>query len=339
MDLVCKVCGYEKAKSFRGLSAHIFQAHTEYKCNLKAYYDKYIDSSFHKCKYCESEAVFESLSVGYRITCKNKKCSKKLERDTRISLYGKFESDSSIERGLIKQEETMLDKYGIRHNLCNGPLREAALDKIEEKYGSRNYNNSEKMVTTKKNWSNEKKLEMHLKLSIANKLSHNEEVNRRIQEKRKLSVDSWSKKISEKLRSHTVDKERDIAKRRRKKYCFNGIYFDSKSEIEVWKYCTENNIKIIHNPLAFQYIDKYGNSHKYIPDFSINGILYEIKGNHLWKNGELYFPYRGNTSILEKMDARDHAKTLCMREHSVRVILSEDIVKYGVERCLYDKFH
>ena len=43
-------------------------------------------------------------------------------------------------------------------------------------------------------------------------------------------------------------------------------------------YHLDHNIPIIHNTITFPYLTKEGKSHKYLPDFRVNGILHEIKG-------------------------------------------------------------
>ena len=67
---------------------------------------------------------------------------------------------------------------------------------------------------------------------------------------------------------------------------------------------------------------------RYIPDFEIEGKLYEVKGQHLWKDGSLLhiyskndpYPYEVKEEILK-------AKSQCMRDNRVVVILTNELDK------------
>lgn len=118
--MICSICG-KSFKTNHGLTLHLHQ----HDISKEEYYHKYIDSSDHKCKYCSKKAKFINLEKGYSDTCGSRKCGKLAERDTRIAKYGKFESEKSIVLGIKNKEKTMLVKYNVRHNWCNGKLRDA----------------------------------------------------------------------------------------------------------------------------------------------------------------------------------------------------------------------
>lgn len=337
----CKICK-SPFKSSRALSAHIFQKHPEFNKDLKSYYDKYVDSSAHLCIYCQNPCRFLSISRGYSDTCGSKECGKKHEFDTRMEIYGQFQSEESIRAGLIKQKETMIKKYGVRHNWCNGELRERGYSTCENLYGDRNYNNPEKMKETKRNWSEKQKEEnsKHISEGLQNiPEDKKKEIHARIQEKRMKSVEIWSKKISISQQNRSEEECKEIFSKRRKRIEYDGNSFDSKDEVEIYEFCKLNGIPCKVAPIAISYSDKYGKMHKYVPDFEINGRLYEVKGNHLWRNNKLYFPYRNKLSKekLEEMDARDEAKTRCMIENGVTLILTKDLKSKGILECLNAK--
>ena len=78
-------------------------------------------------------------------------------------------------------------------------------------------------------------------------------------------------------------------------------------------YCKENGIDIKKEPTTIKYMYN-GNEYVYVPDFSINGQLVEIKGDHFFnKNGELINPYDRNKDDISK------AKWKCMLENNVKV--------------------
>jgi hypothetical protein len=335
---VCKICNREFIKP-KGLSAHIFQEHTEYKNNLKLYYDVFVDTNQHLCKYCGNPASFISLTKGYRDTCNDKKCSKAKEKDTRLSLYGKFQSDETIKEGLIKQKETMLKRYGVRHNWVNCELREHQYKTCEILYGDKNYNNSDKMLDTKSKWSKEERELNSRHISDSLKSRSDEEkskTNELIQSKRRAKMPEIRRKISESLQNIEDERLKEICSRRRKRIEYDGLKFDSKDEILVYQYCKRNNIEIEQNPVVLSYFDRFGKRHKYIPDFKINGQLYEVKGNQYIKDGQLFFPYRKSISDekLKIFEARDEGKTRCMINNNVKVLLSKELKRMGVKFCL-----
>ena len=165
-DYTCKICG-KVCKNSRALSAHIFNVHVEFRKNLKLYFDTYIEpGKEHICKFCSAPTKFLNLSKGYSTTCGSVVCGHELEKETRNTKYGQFESNNGINAGQEKYKKTMLEKYGVEHNWASKELRENGQYKTcSEKYGNRNFNNSKKMVETKKSWSEEEQQALSKKIS------------------------------------------------------------------------------------------------------------------------------------------------------------------------------
>ena len=122
-----------------------------------------------------------------------------------------------------------------------------------------------------------------------------------------------------------------------RKYNYYGITFDSSWELAVWIYCIDHNIPIVREPCAFEYEDSRGNIKNYTPDFSINGKLVEIKGNHYFKeNGTMRSPYtrlhRDSKELTyeekEYMDDLYERKRQCGLEHGVEFWKESDCKKY-----------
>lgn len=145
----CAICDKDFV-SLKALSAHISQKHDEYaRDRNRLYYDSFIDTSEHKCPYCGADRKFLNLVKGYNTTCGSRECGKLQERKTRFEKYGKYESEDSIARGLTKQKETMLHKYGVEHNFKWSVSRKRAEGTKLAKYGDSNFNNPEKMKDTR----------------------------------------------------------------------------------------------------------------------------------------------------------------------------------------------
>jgi hypothetical protein len=133
----------------------------------------------------------------------------------------------------------------------------------------------------------------------------------------------------------------EIASKMRKKIVFDDISFDSKAEIEVYKFCKSSRLKFKYQPCQLEFVDSVGVKHFYYPDFEIEGRLVEVKGDHLWKDGELYFPYRNTLTEaeLEEKDRVYHAKFLYMKENRVILLLQSQIATGEFKEILNKELH
>lgn len=113
----------------------------------------------------------------------------------------------------------------------------------------------------------------------------------------------------------------------RKKYCYNGLYFDSSLELALYIYAINNNEEIIRSPIRLEYV--YNNiKHYYFPDFLYKGVLIEIKGDHLLDDdNNLKDGYNSGISkgLLE-------AKQKCINDNNV-VLWRESDIKFALNWC------
>ena len=70
----------------------------------------------------------------------------------------------------------------------------------------------------------------------------------------------------------------------KKKYVYEGMSFDSSWELAFYIMNKDAGHKVIREPLMIPY-ESRGITYYYIPDFSVNGSLYEMKGSQLIKDG------------------------------------------------------
>lgn len=114
-----------------------------------------------------------------------------------------------------------------------------------------------------------------------------------------------------------------ILNKTKQKYVYDNIHFDSKYEIALYIYLTDYNIDFEYAPnISFEYTFNE-KRHVYIPDFVVNGIVVEIKGNHFFKDdGTMQNPFD------HSQDGLYEAKHQCMLKNNVVILKSSDCKKY-----------
>jgi hypothetical protein len=99
--------------------------------------------------------------------------------------------------------------------------------------------------------------------------------------------------------------------------------FDSKWEFLYYKYLKENNIDFIFHPkLKFEF-EYDGEIHTYKPDFIVEGIITEVKGDHFFKDGKMICPWKYKNDTPEKTKWRNglfEAKHQCMLNNGIKIL-------------------
>lgn len=139
--------------------------------------------------------------------------------------------------------------------------------------------------------------------------------------------ESYKKTCNEKYDVDYFCQSEQYIKTGRKKYLYNGIYFDSSLELALYIYAVNNEEEIVRSPVKFEYT--YNNvKHYYFPDFLYNGALIEIKGDHLLDdNNKLKDGY--NSNIQEGLL---NAKQRCMDDNGVIIWRKSDI-RFAIDWC------
>ena len=103
---------------------------------------------------------------------------------------------------------------------------------------------------------------------------------------------------------------------------FKDIYFDSKWELAFYLFYLDKGCTIIREPKSFIF-EFNGVVHNYVPDFEVDGRLYEIKGDHFFKDdGTMCNPFD------HSQDELFEAKHQCGILNGVTFIRSKEIVEY-----------
>lgn len=108
------------------------------------------------------------------------------------------------------------------------------------------------------------------------------------------------------------------------KYEYDSIMFDSKAEINVYKFCKENNLYVEYHPnITFEYFGADNKKHYYHPDFKIQEKLYEVKGGHFFnEKGELFMPFSRDREDIEIIDKNCLIKQQLMKENGIIILLN-----------------
>lgn len=114
---------------------------------------------------------------------------------------------------------------------------------------------------------------------------------------------------------------KEIHTKTMKHYKYDSLYFDSSWELAVYIYCKDHNINIEREPTKFEYFNDKGKKCYYFPDFKINDIIIEIKGDQFLDD---------NLVLLDK------AKLKCINLHGVIIWTRVDVQKY-INYCI-EKF-
>lgn len=287
------------------------------------------------CKTCGSQCKFNNFRSGYREYC-SKKCPSNDEEwqknriNTCIERYGAGSNIDKIKETCIQRygvenvfqtnevkekiKNTSLEKYGVENPGCSveslekikssliahfGSVKEAGRYSYKigqltrlKRYGDKNYNNTAKMKRTKLERYDDENYVNAAKAKETNRSNHGGLHN-----------------------SQTKDWHLSF-KNRKRKFSFDDILFDSTWELKLYKFCKENNMDVIYQPYTIDYYDDDNKRHVYHPDFMINGKLYEVKGNHLLKDGKLYNPFSGSYDVY---------KQKCMENNDVTIISYKEI--------------
>ena len=107
----------------------------------------------------------------------------------------------------------------------------------------------------------------------------------------------------------------------KKKYIYEGLSFDSSWELAFYIMNKDAGHKVVREPLMIPY-ESRGITYYYIPDFSVNGSLYEMKGSQLIKDG-VRVPSPESlreTSDPEALKEKMRDKQKCAEANDVEVI-------------------
>lgn len=137
--------------------------------------------------------------------------------------------------------------------------------------------------------------------------------------------------------AHGVDfpfQNPDVIEKIRCGYQYANIAFDSSWELSYFIWLTDNNVEFTYQPkISIEYIVN-GKPHYYNPDFLVEDLLVELKGDQFFKeDGTMFCPWRYPNWTDEDKAAADalyEAKHQCMVANGVKILRNEDVKPYLV---------
>lgn len=121
----------------------------------------------------------------------------------------------------------------------------------------------------------------------------------------------------------------DVIKKSRSNYFYDNRYFKSSWELAYYIYLMDHNIDFEYQPsTSFEYTDGNEKTHRYYPDFKVDGKYIEIKGDQFIKNGTMFNPFDNTQETNHVYDA----KFKCIKENNVELLCGDDMNQY-IQYC------
>lgn len=271
-----------------------------------------------ECKQCHK--VFSKRKRrGQRGQNFNFLCQKCGRTSTNIQKYG---CENVFSNDIIKDKikNTNIEKYGVDNPAKSSKIQEKIKDTCLMKY------NVEYSFQSDNNKDKTKKFFLE-KYGVEHPSQVKEIKDKMVEtwkQHKEQAQENYKKTMLERYGVEYPYQNYDVQTKGKKKYLYDGYYFDSSWELAFYIYCVDNNIPFSYHPaISFEYTYN-GDTYKYFPDFKVNDKIIEIKGLQFFENkdpnGKMINPFdRG-------LDDKFEAKHKCMIQNNVRIIT--DCSKY-----------
>lgn len=322
----CMICNKEFLTN-RQLSWHV----KHHNLSNKEYYDLYLKNENEDiCPICGNNTGFISMNLGYRHHC-SKKCLNKDKSvqdkrlNTNLQKYG-YKTSFSTKETQDKVKQSIRDKYGVDNVYQAEEIKQKIKENNLKKYGVAN---PQQRLDVKQKTKSTNLIKYGATCSLqGNKIKEKIKQNLIV----KYGSDNiWGSEYGKQKIKETnlkrygcenPQQNAEIHSKTIKHYKYDSKNFDSSWELAVYIYCVDHNIPIEREPVRFSYINNNGKKSYYFPDFIINGIIIEIKGDQY---------------LDDKLTLKDKAKQQCMNENNVVLWTRSDVQKY-IDYCI-NKFN
>lgn len=246
------------------------------------------------CEVCGKPVKFSAYYLGYKKTCSLSCAGKSAsQKGTPIKLerYGSINNRQ-------KMEKTKIERYGDP-NYNNW---EKSHETKQERYGDPNFNNISKAKETS--------LQKYGVDNVSKLPATVEKIKSTNLKRRGVEFPSQDPEVIKKMRESS-----------KKKYMYEGMSFDSSWELAFYIMNKDAGHKVVREPIMIPY-ESRGVTYYYIPDFSVNGALYEMKGSQLIKD-DVWVPSPESLRVTDDPEAlkeKMRDKQRCAEANNVEVI-------------------
>ena len=314
---------YDRRDIFNWITEHTPKLNNPfYSISTKCYWILNGLTDFPHCKHCNKQDSFINKNVG--IEGYKNYCSAKCMAN----------SDFVVN----KKKETCRKKYGSDYMMGSDYYMTKSRETKLRKYGHEYYFDKEKSKQTRINkyggWESDETTKHRKETNLKKYGVENPFASKEIQEKiKKTNLEKYGVEYNQ---QNQEIRKRSIETRRKKygkltiafKYEYDNRLFDSSWELAYYIWLQDNNIKFEYQPnISFKYVDGYGKSHEYYPDFLIDGKYIEIKGDQFMDEKTGLF-CEDEKFLVNGL----HPKYKCMMDNNVSILPIEEINEY-VKYC------
>lgn len=232
----------------------------------------------------------------------------------------KMWEDEETRNKLIKsRQQKSLEKYGTTHHMKNKDFCDNFFKKYEEKTGYKTPLTSPKALEN---------LNKKYNTNVTNPFQI-EEIKEKIKKTKEERYGDSSYNNIEKMRQTNLEKyeveaswaNHDVRLKAQKKYFYDNKNFDSSWELSMYMHLKENNIDFEYQPDIYFEYEARNRVRRYYPDFRIENIYYEIKGEQFYdkENDTFINPYN------EEENDIYNAKHECLVKNNIKILFYEDI--------------
>ena len=276
----------------------------------------------------------------------------KHRHETNLEKYG-VEEVLSLKSVQEKKEATNLDRYGVKCTLQTIESKEKSRKKCIEKYGVDHHMKNKDIYaksrqTCKENYGDEYPIRtqpVKEKLKSTNRNlygvdwtfqsdNNKQKTKKKCQEKYGTDYALQAFEVRQHIKqtlhnNYGVEHNSQIPEVRsqmQKKYKYDNIQFDSSAELCFYIWLTDNNIDFVFQPdIHFEY-EFNKKIHQYCPDFQIEDMFFEIKGDHFFKDKdvskEMICPFD------HSQDSLYEAKHQCMLKNDIVIMTSSSYLMF-----------
>ena len=279
-------------------------------------------------------------------TCKNPRCEhhnppvKWMNGENKFRDYCCIRCVNTDPLHQEKMQSTMLKKYGVCHALQSQTFKDKSKLTCKKNNGvdfpSQSSEAREKIRNTNMN-----------NFGVDNPLKSDEIKRKIIQTNNKLYGVDWalqSDTIKDKIKRSLIltygvenySQTVEFHKKCHKRYTsskYPKISFTNSWEFKVYDFLTEHNISFEYQtePIPYEYD---GVTHYYVPDFKVNGRIYEVKGDFFFRinkdtgKEEMFQPFRNPDESDEQYNwacGKEEAKHQCMIANNAIILRKEQI--------------